>query len=136
MSELLLWYFAYTIDTTFITKPMAFENFMPVNMKDYTTFKEEFNQEYGVINRENGMLEHATFQWNGWIGLAHPKGDTHIKQDFIAYEIIGDYGQMKDAYTKIMQDYPQAKDYYNLYLTDPATTPMEENRTWILIQIN
>jgi hypothetical protein len=42
---------------------------------------------------------------------------------------------MKDAYAKIMQDYPQAKDFYNLYLTDPAVVPMEENRTWILIAV-
>jgi hypothetical protein len=59
----------------------------------------------------------------------------HISQDFIAYEIVGDYRQMKDIYAKIMQDYPEAKDYYNLYLTDPSMTPMEENRTWILILV-
>ena len=81
------------------------------------------------------MIEHATLQGNGWIGLAHPEGDMHISQDFIAYEIIGDYSQMKEAYANIMQDYPQAKDYYNLYLTDPALTPMEQNRTWILLQV-
>ena len=81
------------------------------------------------------MIEHATLQGNGWIGLAHPQGDTHISQDFIAYEIIGDYAQMKDVYAKIMQDYSQATDYYNLYLTDPAETPMEQNRTWILVKV-
>jgi hypothetical protein len=81
------------------------------------------------------MLEHATLQGNGWIGLAHPEGDLHISQDFIAYEITGDYSQMKDAYAKIMQDYPQAEDYYNLYITDPSVTPMEENRTRILVQV-
>ena len=115
---------------------MAFEHFMPVNMGDYTTFKEEFSQQYGGIDRESGMLEHATLQGNGWIWLAHPKGNLHISQDFIAYEIIGDYGQMKDAYAKIMQDYPQANDYYNLYLTDPSVTPMEKNRTWILVKVS
>lgn len=135
MTELLSWYFAYSINTTFVTKPMEFENFMPVNMADYTAFKAEFEQRYGNIDRESWMLEHATLQWNGWIGLAHPEGDLHVSKDFIAYEIIGNYTQMKEVYVKILQDYPQAKDYYNLYLSDPAKTPMEKNRTWILIQM-
>ena len=135
MTELLPWYFAYTINTTFITKPVAFENFMPVDIGDYAIFKQEFSEKYGNINRESWMIEHATLQGNGWIGLAHPQGDKEINQEFVAYEIKGDYAQMKDAYVKIMQDYPEAKGYYNLYLTDPMLTPMEENRTWILLEV-
>lgn len=136
MTELLPWYFAYSINTNFVTKAMQFENFMPVHMDDYTTFKQEFDQQYGKIHRESWMIEHATLQWNWWIWLAHPEWNIHISQDFIAYEIIGDYSQMQDAYAKIMQDYPQAKDYYNLYLTDPSITPIENNRTRILVQVD
>ena len=135
MTEILPWYFAYRIDTNFVTKPMAFENYIPVDMNTYIALKQEFTEKYGTIDRESWMIEHATLQGNGWIGLAHPEGDTHIHQDFIAYEIIWDYSKMQDAYSKIMQDYPQAKDYYNLYLTDPQTTLMEQNRTWILIEV-
>lgn len=108
---------------------------MPRDMNIYTQFKTDFVKTYGQIDRDKGMLKHATFQGEGRIGLAHPEGEMKITQDFVAREIIGDYSQMKAVYQQIMQDYPEAKDYYNLYLTDPSITPREENKTRILIQL-
>ena len=81
------------------------------------------------------MIEQAKYFGFGKIGLTHETGDWEIVGDFIAYKIVGDYNQMRSAYRKIQKDYPKAQNFYNVYLTDPNITKMEENITYIIFQV-
>ena len=70
----------------------------------------------------------------GKIGLTHESGDWIVKDEFVAYKLVGDYAKMKDIYQQIMKDFPSASGFYNLYLTDPNVTPIAENITYILFK--
>ena len=131
-----LGYEPYTINAKFKTiKPFYFM-YIPVGMSMYDELKNIFKKENREIDFKIGMIEKSVmFGFGGWIGLAAPDGDKEINQDFVAYRIVGDYSQIKNAYQKVIKDYPQAKSLYSLYLTDPSVTKKEDNITLILMEV-
>jgi hypothetical protein len=133
--DLLPGYFIHTIHDVFVTKKMFYFMYMPAQMRKYNDLKNEFKEKGYAINWNTGMLEKASLCGFGWIGLTHEKGDKKMAEDFIAYEIIGPYSQMRDAYKKIRKDYPSACNFYNVYLTDANITKKEENKTRIIFKI-
>jgi hypothetical protein len=128
-------YFKHTINDKFVTLKTFYIMWMPVQMNKYDELKNNFATANKQINWQTGMLEKAKAFGFGWIGLKDKDGDKEINQEFLAYKIIGDYKQMKDAYSKIMKDYKNIDQMYNLYLTDPKTTKIEENITYILFNL-
>ncbi len=94
MVKLLPGYFTHKIKENFISKSAFYLMYMPMQKAKYDELKKEFLTDYGHINRKEGMIEKAVGFGFGWIGLAHPHGDKYIDEEFIAYEIIGDYAQM------------------------------------------
>jgi hypothetical protein len=133
--QLLPDYFAHTLDTKLISKKMAYCAYMPIQMGKYNDLKEAFRYNKMPIDWNTGMIEQAKSFGFGKIGLAHETGDWEIHDDFIAYKIVGEYSQMRTAYRKIKQDYPTSENFYNVYLTDPNVTKVEENITYIVFQI-
>ncbi|MDR2541745.1 MAG: hypothetical protein LBD11_08675 [Candidatus Peribacteria bacterium] len=135
MTVLLPGYFSHHINAHFVSEKMFYMMYMPMQKKKYETFTKAFKKKYGEVKWNTGMIEHGVRFGNGRIGFEHPSGDKSINQEFIAYKMLGDYKQMGEVYKKIMKDYPKAKDFYTLYLTDPRETPVDENKTRILIQL-
>jgi hypothetical protein len=109
--------------------------YMPVQMSKYNELKDDFRKNNMPINWEIGMIEQASLFGFGTIGLENASGSWKIEEEFVTYKVIGDYKQMKDAYSKIRKDYPKSCNFYNLYLTDPNITKMEENITYIMFQV-
>jgi hypothetical protein len=131
-------YFTHRIDTTFITVPSFYLWYMPIPMSMYESFKKKVAQMGIIIDWSVGMLESPRKFGFGWIGVPYAtttSSSVSIAKDFIAYKIVGDYKQMKDAYKKIMMDYPNILESYHLYLTDPNVTAMENNITYILFTL-
>lgn len=128
-------YFLHRIEARFVSKKMFYCVYMPVQMSKYNELKDDFRKNNLPINWEMGMIEKACVLGFWTIGLTHESGDWNIEEEFIAYKLIWDYSQMKDTYAKIRKDYPKSCNFYNLYLTDPNITKMEENITYIMFQV-
>ena len=132
--QLLPDYFIHTIDAKFISKKMAYCIYMPIQMGKYNDLKEAFRYNKMPIDWTIGMIEQAKNFGYGRIGLAHETGDWTVQDEFIGYKVVWEYSQMRDAYKKIKKDYPHSRNFYNVYLTDPNITPVEENITYIVFQ--
>ncbi len=128
-------YFPHTINTKFQSMKALFVMYMPVPMSIYSAVKESIVSQGLEVDWKTGMIESSKMMWFGWIGLPHAYGDKVIKDDFIAYKVVGDYKWLKNAYKKVMTDFPKAHTFYNLYLTDPSVTKMEDNITYIVFKV-
>ena len=134
MSNLKLNYFKHSVDARFVSKKLFFWFWKPVQMAKYDELKTEFRAKSWGIDFGIGMIEQATMIGFGKIGLTHESGDWIVKDEFVAYKLVGDYAKMKDIYQQIMKDFPSASGFYNLYLTDPNVTQIAENITYILFK--
>jgi hypothetical protein len=131
-------YFSHRINAQFITVPSFYFFYMPVPMSMYESFKKKLVNMGITIDWSVGMIESPRKFGYGWLGVPYQNQTSSsitVSQDFIAYKIIGDYKQMKNAYKKIMTDYPDILESYNLYLTDPNVTPLSDNVTYILFRL-
>ncbi len=131
-------YFSHRINAQFITVPSFYFFYIPVPMSMYESFKKKLVNMGITIDWSIGMIESPRKFGYGWLGVPYQNQTSSsitVSQDFIAYKIIGDYKQMKNAYKKIMTDYPDILESYNLYLTDPNVTPLSDNVTYILFRL-
>jgi hypothetical protein len=128
-------YFTHKINARFATLKPFYIMWMPMQMAKYEQLKNSFVQKKQEIDWSVGMIEKAKMFGFGWIGLSDKDGEEEVNQEFLAYKLVGDYKQMKVAYSKIMKDYPNIKEMYNLYLTDLNQTKPEENITYILFNL-
>lgn len=135
MEQIKEWYFEFDVNAKFMTKSMFYLMHIPMQMGNYTKLRDSAKSKWIDFDNCIGMIESAKAFWFGWIGMESSEGDKEVKGNFIAYEMVWDYKQMKQIYKKIMSDYPNSKNFYNLYRTNPSITPLEKNITYILFQI-
>lgn len=114
--------------------------FVPV-LVPYTKIYDVAKQKGYVADEQAGMLERGAKFGKGWIGVrvvgdvkADDPNIKHLEGEFSAYEFVGPYKEMGKGYSVVMKDYPHPTEMYHVYLTDPAVTPAEQNKTLILFR--
>jgi hypothetical protein len=87
-----------------------------------------------------GVIEKAASFGLGWIGVYDQYNTLKLNHktvtgNYFAFEYVGKYSELRQAYQKVMQDYPTAYDFYNLYKNDPKTTKPKDLKTLIAFKI-